>query len=92
LRRFFDGLWWGWDGTTWIYDTEPMCSWGSALVSPSADLLDEAHRQLLAQGAPVIETWSDGNTYLFSYDASGAVAIYPCVGGLSGVPADRPFG
>jgi len=86
LRRFFNGSWWGWDGG-WYIVAAPDCWWGAALVNPPADLVEEAARQLAANGPPVVETWTDDNVYMFVYGA-----IYPCVGALSEVPARGPFG
>jgi len=63
-------------------------AWGPALADPPPSLLAEATYQLSAQGAPFIETWTDGNTYLFDTGPK----IYPCIGGLSGVAATGPFG
>jgi hypothetical protein len=88
LRRFFRGIWWGWDGWDWVPIEYPTCSWGAPLQNPPGDLYAEAIRQISAQGPGVIETWTDGVTYLFGPGPS----IYPCVGGLYGGGLARPLG
>jgi hypothetical protein len=89
LRRFFRGFWWGWDGWSWYVIAAPTCAWGPPLQNPPGDLYAEAVKQVAAQGPGVIETWTDGVTYLFGPGPS----IYPCVGGLTGVGSRaRPFG
>ncbi len=98
LCRFFNGSWWGWNGSVWYVMDAPDCSWGPALVNPSADLHAEASYQLAHQPGPVVRTWTDGNTYMFTGPA-GSPTIYPCTGGLAagaaglpGAAARRPFG
>lgn len=85
--RFFDGGWWWWDGYGWAAYSGAQCtSWGAPLAAPPADLASEAIAQVSANGGqPVVETWTDGITYLF---AAGPV-IRPCAAlgyALSGSP------